>query len=101
MLTPTIDAVDRCANSRAAFPLEVKIDAAFAFGCASMILSAWSTSGTGQFVATGPNTSSAAEPAFGRDPVEHGRSDEVAVFGSLRLRPSSAIDAPSAIPRST
>ena len=32
MLTPTIDAVACRANSRAAFPLDVKIDVAFAFG---------------------------------------------------------------------
>ena len=34
MLTPTIEAVACFANSRAALPLDVKIDVAFALGCA-------------------------------------------------------------------
>jgi len=48
MLTPTIDAVACFANSRAALPLDVKIDVAFAFGCAFIIAIASSSDATGQ-----------------------------------------------------
>ncbi len=58
--TPTIDAVARLANSRAALPLDVKIDVALALGCAYIILNASSRSFAGDTVATGPKISSVA-----------------------------------------
>ena len=45
-------------NSRAALPLEVKIDVAFAFGCAFINAIASSSVFTGQIDATGPKISS-------------------------------------------
>ena len=58
MLTPTIDAVACLANSRAALPLEVKIEVALALGCACIIAIASSRVFTGQIDATGPKISS-------------------------------------------
>ncbi len=58
MLTPTIEAVARRAYSRAALPLEVKIDVAFALGCACITAIASSREPTGVIEATGPKISS-------------------------------------------
>ncbi len=58
MFTPTIDASAYLLNSRAAFPLDVKIDVALAFGCACISAMASSSDATGQIDATGPKISS-------------------------------------------
>ena len=58
MLTPTIEAVARRENSRAALPLDVKMDVAFAFGWACIICNASSRFRTGATDATGPKISS-------------------------------------------
>ena len=58
MLTPTIDAVALWLNSRAALPLEVKIEVALALGCSSITRIASSRLATGQTAATGPKISS-------------------------------------------
>ena len=58
MLTPTIEAVARRAYSRAALPLEVKIEVALALGCARMTAIASSRLATGVIDATGPKISS-------------------------------------------
>ena len=65
MLTPTIDAVACCANSRAALPLDVKIDVALAFGCDCISAIASSSVFTGQIDATGPKISSWPIVIFG------------------------------------
>ena len=58
MFTPTIDADAWRANSRAALPLEVKMDVAFALGCACITSIASSRLLTGEIDATGPKISS-------------------------------------------
>ena len=60
MFTPTIDALACFANSRAALPLDVKMDVAFAFGCALTSEIASSSVLTGVIDATGPKNRCAA-----------------------------------------
>ena len=103
MLTPTIDAVARWLNSRAALPLLVKIEVALALGCASINRKAASRSLTGHTDATGPKISSRpiAMAGFTSSNTDGPMKKPSGRSGTRVSRPSSARRAPSLTPFST
>ena len=97
MLTPTIEAVARRAYSRAALPLEVKIEVALRVGVRVHHGDRLLESPTGAIEATGPKISSRPIVIVGETLVEERRPEEVTVRAIRDRVPAAVEDQPGAL----